>query len=150
MGVVSAPEERVFGEIKRLCYAGLDATRLRVEAAEILRRAVPFERHCLITTDPLSGLPTDVVMEGLQEGELLYQIGRSGMLFSCSVKYRATLSRPLFGRFLRPGAGLLYCPTPIGFAPEMRPLSVLSRSPAPGNPTVATIERKTIRTEYRR
>lgn len=72
MGVVSAPDERLFGEVKRLCYAGLDATTLRLEAAKRLRRVVPFERHCLFTTDPLSGLPTDVVAEGLQEGEMRF------------------------------------------------------------------------------
>ena len=72
MGVASAPDERLFGEVKRLCYAGLDATTLRLEAARSLRRAVPFERQCLFTTDPLSGLPTDVVAEGLQEGEMRF------------------------------------------------------------------------------
>jgi hypothetical protein len=50
MGVVSAPDQRLFGEIKRICYARLDATTLRVEAAKILRRAVAFERQCLFTT----------------------------------------------------------------------------------------------------
>ncbi|HEX2183195.1 MAG TPA: LuxR C-terminal-related transcriptional regulator [Rubrobacteraceae bacterium] len=71
MEVVSA-SERAFGEIKRLCYAGLDTTTLRLEASEVLRRIVPFERHCLFTTDPMSGLPTDVVAEGLREGEMRF------------------------------------------------------------------------------
>lgn len=71
MEVVFAPE-RAFGEIKRLCYAGLDATTLRLEAAEVLRHVVPFERQCLFTTDPMSGLPTDVVAEGLREGEMRF------------------------------------------------------------------------------
>jgi DNA-binding CsgD family transcriptional regulator len=71
MDVVSAPE-RAFGEIKRLCYAGLDTRMLRLEAAEVLRRIVPFERQCLFTTDPMSGMPTDVVAEGLREGEMRF------------------------------------------------------------------------------
>ncbi len=62
-------EDRVFGEVKRLCYAGLDATTLRVRAVEALRRAVPFEAYCCFTTDPLSGLPMDTVAEGQTEGE---------------------------------------------------------------------------------
>ena len=72
MEAVSSLEERAFDEIKRLCYARLDTKTLRLEAAEILRRVVPFERHCLFTTDPLSGLPTDVVAEGLQDGEMRF------------------------------------------------------------------------------
>ena len=72
MEAVSSLEERAFGEIKRLCYAGLDATTLRLEAAETLRRIVPFERQCLFTTDPMSGMPTDVVAEGLREGEMRF------------------------------------------------------------------------------
>lgn len=72
MEAVSSLEERAFGEIKRLCYAGLDATTLRLEASEVLRCVVPFERQCLFTTDPMSGLPTDVVAEGLREGEMRF------------------------------------------------------------------------------
>ncbi len=72
MGHNTLLENRVFGEVKRLCYAGLDATTLRLEAVESLRRIVLFERHCLFTTDPLSGLPTDVVVEGLREGEMRF------------------------------------------------------------------------------
>lgn len=72
MEAFSSLEERAFGKIKRLCYAGLDTRTLRLEAAETLRRAVPFERQCLFTTDPMSGLPTDVVAEGLREGEMRF------------------------------------------------------------------------------
>ena len=64
MRVGAAVEERVFDEVRRLCYAGLDARTLRREALEVLRRAVPFEAYCCFTADPLSGLPTDVVAEG--------------------------------------------------------------------------------------
>ena len=48
MGV--AVEDPVFGEVKRVCYAGLDATTLCRRVTEILRRAVPFESHCFFTT----------------------------------------------------------------------------------------------------
>ncbi|TCJ13896.1 helix-turn-helix transcriptional regulator [Rubrobacter taiwanensis] len=65
-------EERAFREIKRLCYAGLDARALRLEVAEVLRRVVPFDRHCLFTSDPWSGLPTDVVVERVGEEEMRF------------------------------------------------------------------------------
>lgn len=68
----SSLQERIFEEVKRLCYAGLDAKTLRLEAAGALRRIVPFEKHCFFTTDPLSGLPTDAVVEGQQEGEMRF------------------------------------------------------------------------------
>lgn len=64
MRVGAGVEERVFGEVKRLCYAGLDTKTLRVEALAVLGRVVPFEAYCCFTADPLSGLPTDVVAEG--------------------------------------------------------------------------------------
>jgi hypothetical protein len=35
--------DRVFSEVKRLCYAGLDEEALLREAAERTRRAVPLE-----------------------------------------------------------------------------------------------------------
>lgn len=64
MRVGAAVGDRVFAEIKRLCYSGLDSRTLRAEALEVLRRAVPFEAYCCFTSDPLSGLPTDIVAEG--------------------------------------------------------------------------------------
>jgi hypothetical protein len=70
----AAVEDLLFGEVKRLCYAGLDATTLCRRAAEILRRAVPFESHCFFTTDPLSGLVTDAVTElSKAEGLFFYE-----------------------------------------------------------------------------
>lgn len=56
-------EERVFGEVKRLCYVGLDETTLLREAAERLRRVVPFEAYCAFVTDPMSRL----IMRSLAE-----------------------------------------------------------------------------------
>jgi DNA-binding CsgD family transcriptional regulator len=70
----AAVEDLLFGEVKRLCYAGLDATTLCRQAAEVLRRAVPFESHCFFTTDPLSGLVTDAVTElSKAEGLFFYE-----------------------------------------------------------------------------
>ncbi len=56
-------EERVFEEVKRLCYVGLDETTLLREAAERLRRVVPFEAYCAFVTDPMSRL----IMRSLAE-----------------------------------------------------------------------------------
>ena len=57
----SALLERGFGEVKRLCYAGLDApTLLRTVAARV-ERLVPFEAYCAQTNDPISGLLTQVL-----------------------------------------------------------------------------------------
>ena len=59
MTVMSAVSDRVFSEIKRLCYAGLDAETLSPRVVERLRRAVPFDGHAVVTIDPLTGLATD-------------------------------------------------------------------------------------------
>jgi DNA-binding CsgD family transcriptional regulator len=50
-------EERVFNEVKRLSYAGLDAPELRLQAALALRKAVPSLGFCLFEMDPASGIP---------------------------------------------------------------------------------------------
>ncbi len=65
MRVEVAPEERTFDEVKRLCCAGLDEATLLRETAERLRRMVPFEGYCAHTVDPLSGLLTNAVPEGM-------------------------------------------------------------------------------------
>ncbi len=57
--------ERGFAESKRLCYAGLDAPTLLREVAERLRRIVPFEAYCATSNDPLSGLLTHLVHDGV-------------------------------------------------------------------------------------
>jgi DNA-binding CsgD family transcriptional regulator len=54
----AAVEERVFGEIKRLCLSNLDETTLFREVIACLRRAVPVDTYRALTIDPLSGLPT--------------------------------------------------------------------------------------------
>lgn len=65
MRVSAAVEDRVFREIKRLSYAGLDSATLRREAARSLERAVPIATYCFFTADPVSNLPTDVVRKGV-------------------------------------------------------------------------------------
>ncbi len=43
MNTLDLANDRVFSEVKRLCYTGLDAATLRQRVLERLRRAVPFE-----------------------------------------------------------------------------------------------------------
>jgi hypothetical protein len=50
-------EERVFNEVKRLCYAGLEPSDLRLQAALVLQKAVPSLGFCLFEIDPASGIP---------------------------------------------------------------------------------------------
>jgi DNA-binding CsgD family transcriptional regulator len=57
------PEDRVFSEVKRLCYAGLDEAALLREVADRLRRTVRFEGYCAHAVDPLSGLIANAIPE---------------------------------------------------------------------------------------
>ena len=65
MGAGSALEDKVFAEVKRLCYAGLDASTLLREVTGRLRRVAPFEAYCANEMDPSSGLITGVLTEGI-------------------------------------------------------------------------------------
>ena len=65
MSPSAALDERVFSEIKRLCFSGLDDLTLLREVATRLQRAVPFEAYCASTVDPLSGLITRSTAEGM-------------------------------------------------------------------------------------
>lgn len=53
--------ERGFSEVKRLCYAGLDAPTLLRAVAARMKRIAPFEAYCAQTNDPVSGLLTQVL-----------------------------------------------------------------------------------------
>jgi DNA-binding CsgD family transcriptional regulator len=53
--------ERGFGEVKRLCYAGLDAPTLLRAVATRIARIAPFDAYCAQTNDPVSGLLTQVL-----------------------------------------------------------------------------------------
>jgi hypothetical protein len=69
-------EDRVFSEVKRLCYAGLDEATLLREVADRLRRAVPFEGYCAHAVDPLSGLIANAIpdqMGGEKEARLFLE-----------------------------------------------------------------------------
>ncbi len=71
-----AAEDRVLGEVKRLCSAGLDERTLLVEVVERFRGAIPFEAICFSATDPSSGLITNSVAEGLgglQEARVFFE-----------------------------------------------------------------------------
>ncbi len=65
MTTLDLTNERIFAEIRRLCYAGLDPTTLRLRVIEHVRKAVPFDAYVAFTTDPSSGLITDMVQEGM-------------------------------------------------------------------------------------
>jgi DNA-binding CsgD family transcriptional regulator len=57
--------ERGFAEAKRLCYTGLDSPTLLHEVAGRLGRVVPFEAYCAWSNDPLSGLMTRLMHDGV-------------------------------------------------------------------------------------
>ena len=46
MGAGSALEDKIFAEVKRLCYAGLNERMLLREVTGRLRRVAPFEAYC--------------------------------------------------------------------------------------------------------
>ncbi|HET8630936.1 MAG TPA: LuxR C-terminal-related transcriptional regulator [Thermomicrobiales bacterium] len=56
MATTTTAEERVFAEVQRLCYAGLDAPTLHRRALACLGRVVPFDSSCTHDADPASGL----------------------------------------------------------------------------------------------
>src|SRR5215212_9039109 len=57
--------ERGFAETKRLCYTGLDSPTLLHEVAGRLGQVVPFEAYCAWSNDPLSGLMTHLMHDGV-------------------------------------------------------------------------------------
>ena len=57
--------DRVFAEVKRLCYSGLDPAALRQRVTERMKRAVPFEGSVAFTFDPSSGLITHALVEAM-------------------------------------------------------------------------------------
>src|ERR687896_2091202 len=61
----SVLRERGFAEVKRLCYTGLDSPALLHEVAGRLGQVVPFEAYCAWSNDPLSGLMTRLMHDGV-------------------------------------------------------------------------------------
>lgn len=70
MGANTIMEERVFTEVKRLCYAGLDAPTLHRRALACLGRIVPFEGSCAHDADPASGLGMRMYLDPPHEQNL--------------------------------------------------------------------------------
>ncbi len=58
MSPSAAVEERVFGEIRRLCLSGLDEATLLRRVITRLHQAAPMDTYRALKIDPLSGLPT--------------------------------------------------------------------------------------------
>ncbi|MBA2712577.1 MAG: hypothetical protein H0U55_03355 [Rubrobacteraceae bacterium] len=67
MSPIAVVEERVFGEIKRLCLSGLDETTLLKQVVARLRDVVPMDAYFAPRIDPLSGLMTGTVTEGAEQ-----------------------------------------------------------------------------------
>ena len=88
-----AVEDRVFNEVKRLCYAGLDATTLRREVVETLKHIVPFEAYCCFTADPSSGLPIDVMSEVMNEADVRF--------FLEHIYFEYDMNSPQYREFVR-------------------------------------------------
>jgi DNA-binding CsgD family transcriptional regulator len=58
-------EERIYQDIVRLCHAGLDATRLRVEVLRSLRRVMPIDAAFFATVDPITLLFTSAIADDI-------------------------------------------------------------------------------------
>jgi len=58
-------EERTRREIIRLCNAGLDARKLRVEVLHVLRKVVPIDAAFFATLDPATLLFTDALTDAV-------------------------------------------------------------------------------------
>jgi DNA-binding CsgD family transcriptional regulator len=63
---------RVFTEVTRLCYAGLDAETLHRQAMICLGRVVPFDGYCAHDADPASGLGMRMHMHPPGDGNLRF------------------------------------------------------------------------------
>jgi DNA-binding CsgD family transcriptional regulator len=67
MGTRATAEDRVFVEVKRLCYAGLDAATLHNRTLASLGRILPFDGACAHDADPVSGLVIRMHMQPQDE-----------------------------------------------------------------------------------
>ena len=63
MSMQDLVNDRVFAEIKRLCYAGLDAVTLRQQLAERLSKSIRFDASVAFTMDPTTGLVTHALVD---------------------------------------------------------------------------------------
>lgn len=126
--VGAAARERARGEIVRLVHGGLGVLQLAQALTGALRAAVPFDGMCVVTLDPVTGVPTGEVVENGLPVEMLPRLteielgGRDVNTFaelahrprpvaSLSASTRGELDRSLRQRELR---------RPAGFADELR------------------------------
>jgi DNA-binding CsgD family transcriptional regulator len=70
MSTIATEDERVFAEVKRLCYAGLDAPTLHRRALACLKCVVPFDGSCAHDADPVSGLGMRMYLDPPHEQNL--------------------------------------------------------------------------------
>ena len=128
MAVGATQGDRVFSEVKRLCYAGLNEATLLREVTDRLRRAVPFEGYCAHAVDPLSGLISNAIPEqmgGEKEARLFLEhlyFAEDVNEYNYLVRSRrpvALLSETIGGRFER---SLRYreLMEPLGYGYELR------------------------------
>lgn len=73
MATTDLSEDRAFAEVKRLCYAGLDAATLRQRVLDRLKSVVPFDGYVAFTMDPSSGLITGALVEEMGDERGLRQ-----------------------------------------------------------------------------
>jgi DNA-binding CsgD family transcriptional regulator len=62
--MAGVPPERIRDDLDRLADRGRAVRDFSLEAARILRRAVPFDGVCVLTMDPATRVPTGEVVEG--------------------------------------------------------------------------------------
>jgi DNA-binding CsgD family transcriptional regulator len=89
--------DRAYRSVKRACYSGLDSLTLRQEVARRAAPALASDAYALSTADPLTGLLTNDVAEGVSfghrsaflwhvyphvEAELILNLGRSGRVLA--------------------------------------------------------------------
>ncbi len=127
--VETVTEDRTFGEVQRLCYAGLDEATLLRGVAECLRSILPFEGYCAHTMDPLSGLLSNAVPEGMG-GEKEARFFLEHLYFTEDVNEYTSMaqSRRLVALLSETTGGRLECSLryrellgPLGFGDELHP-----------------------------
>ena len=107
MTIGATQGDRVFSEVKRLCYAGLDEATLLREVADRLRSAVPFEGYCAHAVDPLSGLIANAIPEemgGEKEARLFLEhlyfaddVNKYNSMARVGARWHCSPRRPMVG-----------------------------------------------------
>jgi DNA-binding CsgD family transcriptional regulator len=76
MSLTTTAEQQAFQSVKRVCYAGLDSTTLRMEIARRVARVVPSDENHFWTLDPETGLITNGVAHNPSPRLLVEFLGR--------------------------------------------------------------------------